>query len=47
LTLVMALSRSTLQLHERGARLSGWWQALAGWLRARPLRPSGAIRCWI
>jgi hypothetical protein len=41
LTLLMALSPSTLQLRERVGYLSGWRQTLASWLGARPLRPSG------
>ena len=39
LTLVMALSPSTLRLRERGSRVPALWQALAGWLQAEPLRP--------
>lgn len=39
LTLVMALSPSTLRLRERGSRVPALWQALAGWLQAGPLRP--------
>ena len=42
LTLVMALRPSTLQLGERVSRMSALWQALAGWLQAGPLRPSGS-----
>jgi len=41
LTLVMALCPSALRLRERVSRVPNPWQALANWLRAGRLRPSG------
>jgi hypothetical protein len=41
LTLVMALSHSTVRLRERASRMSGLRHTLAGWLQAGWLRPGG------
>jgi hypothetical protein len=42
LTLVMGMGPSTLRLRERASRRFAPWQALAGWIRLRPLRPAHA-----